>query len=134
MDPITAAIIAALTAGALSGLTQTGTTAITDAYQGIKELLVQKFGGRSHVVQALDHLEAKPESTSRQSGLAEEIIAVQAEQDGEVLAAATHLMTLLQPQQAGLGKFTIQNNAPVQGQIIGDQQTIIQHFGEQPKP
>ncbi len=35
--------------------------------------------------------------------------------------------------QAGLGKFTIQNNAPVQGQTIGDHNTITQQFGELPK-
>ena len=133
MDPITAAIIAALAAGAISGLTQTSTTAVTDAYQALKGLLAKKFGVRGQVVQAVDHLEAKPESTARQGGLAEEIIAVQAEQDSEILAAAKHLLTLVQPQQAGLGTFTIQNNAPVQGQTIGDHNTITQQFGDLPK-
>jgi hypothetical protein len=42
-------------------------------------------------------------------------------------------LTLVQPQQAGLGKFTIQNNAPVQGQTIGDHNTITQQFGDLPK-
>lgn len=133
MDPITAAIVAALEAGALSGLTETGKTAITDAYQSLKNLLAKKFGPRSQVVQAVDHLEAKPESASRQGGLAEEIVAVGAEQNSEVLAAAKHLLTLVQPQQAGLGKFTVQNNAPAQGQTIGDHNTVTQQFGDLPK-
>src|SRR5947209_5290623 len=64
MDPISAAIVAALAAGALSGLTETGKTAITDAYQELKDLLVKKFGARSQVVQTVDHLEARPESAS----------------------------------------------------------------------
>jgi hypothetical protein len=50
-----------------------------------------------------------------------------------VLAAAEHLLTLAQPQQAGLGKFSIQNNAPVQGQTVGDHNTITQQFGDLPK-
>lgn len=133
MDPITTAIIAALAAGAISGLTETGKAGITDAYQALKGLLTKKFGAKSQVVQAVDHLEAKPGSTSRQGGLQEEIVAVKAEQDSEVLAAAKHLLTLVQPQQAGLGKFTIQNNAPVQGQNVGDHNVNIQHFGEMPK-
>jgi hypothetical protein len=36
------------------------------------------------VVQAVDHLEAKPTSTSRQGGLQEEIVAVWADQDSEI--------------------------------------------------
>jgi hypothetical protein len=36
MDPITEAIIAALTAGALSGLTETGKAGMIDAYQSLK--------------------------------------------------------------------------------------------------
>jgi tetratricopeptide (TPR) repeat protein len=131
IDPITTAISAALDAGALSGLTQMSTTAIKDAYQALKGLLSKKFGARSNVVRAIAHLEARPESAGRQAGLAEEITAVQAEQDSEVLATATHLLTLVQPQQAGMGKFTIQNNAPVQGQNIGDYQQITQYFGDQ---
>lgn len=133
MDPITAAIIAALTAGVASGLTETSKVAITDAYQALKGLLAKKFGPKSQVVQAVDHLEARPESANRQGGLAEEMTAIQAEQDSEILAAATHLLRLTQPQQAGAGKFTIQNNAAVQGQTIGDHNTITQQFGELPK-
>ena len=133
MDPITAAIIAALAAGAISGLTETSKTAISDVYQAFKNLLAKKFGARSKVVQAVDYLEAEPASTARRGELQKEIVAVQAEQDSQVLAAAKHLLTLVQPQQAGLGKFTIQNNAPVQGQTIGDHNTITQQFGDLPK-
>ncbi len=133
MDPITAAIVAALAAGAVSGLTETGKTAIIDAYKKLKDLLAGKFGARSEVVQAVDQLETKPESAGRQGTLQEEIIAVRAEQNADVLAAAKHLLTLIQPQQAGLGKFTIQNNAPVQGQNFAEYQQIEQHFGNPPK-
>jgi hypothetical protein len=133
MDPITTAIVGALAAGAVSGLTETSKTAITDAYKKLKDLLVGKFGARSAVVQAVDQLEAKPESAGRKESLQEELIAIDAGQDADVLAAAKHLLTLVQPQQAALGKFTIQNNAPVQGQNIAEYQNIEQHFGNPPK-
>lgn len=133
MDPITAAIVAALSAGAISGLTETSKTAISDAYQALKDLLARKWGVASKVVEAVTLLEAKPDSTGRQNILQEEIAAASVEHDTEALALAQQLQTLVQPQQAGLGKFTIQNNAAVQGQSVGDHNTITQHFGKLPE-
>lgn len=47
MDLITTAIVAALSAGAVSGLTEVSKTAVTDAYQTLKDLLAKKFGAHS---------------------------------------------------------------------------------------
>jgi hypothetical protein len=132
MDPITTAIVAALSAGAASGLTEASKSAISDTYHALKDLLAKKCGARSDVVQAVTHLEARPDSTGRQETLLEEIATAALEQDTDVLATAKHLLTLVQPQQAGQGKFTIQNNAPVQGQNVGDHNTITQQFGKLP--
>src|SRR5260221_5845358 len=95
MDPITAAIVGALAAGALRGLTKIGETALSDAYTYLKAILNRKFGARSGVMQALAQLENKPDSTNRQGVLHEELAAVNAWQDTEVVAAATRLPTLL---------------------------------------
>jgi tetratricopeptide (TPR) repeat protein len=130
-DPITTAISVALAVGAQSGLTQTSTTVITDAYAQLKALLIKKFGQQSKVVQAVELVEAKPASEARKAMLAEEVAIVKADQDSEVQATAMHLLALVQPQQAGLGKYTVQNYGPVQGQIIGDHGVITQHFGDQ---
>src|SRR5437879_4704555 len=99
MGPVTTAIIAALTVGATGGLTDTAKTAMSDAYQGVKALLAKKFGAKSAVVEAVTHLEAKPDSSARQQGVQEEVVATHAEQDNEVLALARHLLSLL-PQAA----------------------------------
>jgi hypothetical protein len=133
MDPITSAIVAALSEGAVRGLTEASKTAVIDAYQTLKDLLTRKFGASSEVVQAIDHLEAKPESAGRQETLGEEMIAVNAEQDHGILAAARQVLALAHSQQTVMSKFTIQNNAPVQGQTIGDHHTIMQQFEEGPK-
>jgi hypothetical protein len=133
MDSITTAILAALSAGTASGVTEVSKTAITDTYTKLKNLLAHKFGARSDLAQAIDHLEAWPESDSCKELLQEEVIAVNAAQDEEVRAAAQQVLLLVRPQQADLSKFTIQNNAPVQGLIIGDHSTVTQHFGEPPK-
>lgn len=133
MDPITTAIVAALSAGAIGGITDTTKTAINDSYSKLKGLLTKKHGVDSDVVQAIDKLEAKPESSGRRDTLQEEIAAARAEQDDQILAAAKQVLTLVKTQQAGMGKFTIQNNGPVQGQNIGDHQHVTQHFGKMPE-
>ncbi len=74
-------------------------------------------------MQAIDKLEAKPDSPGRKELLAEEIVAAKAEQDEEIIAVAKQILTLVKPQQAGLGKFNIQNTAPVGQQNIGDHNT-----------
>jgi len=51
MDPITAAIVAGLAAGA----GKVGSSTITDAYDGLKRLLTEKFGGTKVVKAVTDH-------------------------------------------------------------------------------
>src|SRR5260221_12878210 len=65
MDPVTTAILAALAAGAIGGITEMSKTAITDAYQKLKGLLVNKFGATSKVATAVDELEEVHESKGR---------------------------------------------------------------------
>lgn len=101
MDPITTAIVAALSAGAISGLTEMSKTAITDAYARLKTLLTKKFGGESDVVHAVNEVEAKPDSAGRQATLQEEVAAVKADQDQEVLHAAQTLLQLFQASPEG---------------------------------
>src|SRR5215831_6761666 len=98
MDPITTAIVSALSVGALSGLTETSKAAISDAYARLKTLLTKKFGGESEVVHAVDAVEAKPESAGRQATLQEEVATAKADQDQEVAQA---LLQLLQASEAG---------------------------------
>ena len=103
MDPITAAIVAAISAGALTSLTQASTSALTDAYGKLKALLVKKFGHESDVVQAVEQVEAKPTSQARTALLDEEVTAVKADQDSELLQLAQALQQVIQssPGQGG---------------------------------
>lgn len=129
MDPITLAIVAALTAGATSGLSETAKAMIAEAYQGLKNVIKKKVTEKSPLITSIEVLETKPQSVGRQQTLNEEIMEAQIDQDQDILAAAHKLMTLVQPQQVGLGKFTIQNTGTVQGQVIGDHAQVKQHFG-----
>ncbi len=96
MDPITAAIVTAVSAGAIGGLTEVGKTALTDAYSKLKALLIKKFGKESDVVQAVEQTEAKPASEARQVVLAEEVAAVHADHDAELLQLAQALQQVIQ--------------------------------------
>ncbi len=101
MDPITTAVVAALSAGVISGLTDAGKKVIGDAYDGLKALLKKKFGSQSEVVQSVENLEAKPESPSRQGMLKEEVQAVKADQDPDLLQAAQTLLDQIKVQPGG---------------------------------
>jgi hypothetical protein len=101
MDPFSAAIIAALTAGALSGLTDVGRKLIADAYTGLKSLLIKKFGDQSALVQSVTNLEAKPESPNRQGVLLEEVQAAKVDQDPDLLQAAQSLLEQIKAQPGG---------------------------------
>ncbi len=99
--PLGAAIVAAVSTGALSGQTQASNPALAAAYHHLKALLSQKFGSESELVHAINAVEAKPDSAGRQATLQEEIAAAQADQDQEVLQVAQTLLHLLQPISEG---------------------------------
>ena len=101
MDPVTTAILAALSAGAIGGITEMSKTAITDAYQKLKGLLVNKFGAKSKVVTAVDDLEEEHDSKGRQLTLQEQIAKVKADQDQELVQAAQILLRELRSQPGG---------------------------------
>ncbi len=101
MDPVTTAILAALAAGAVGGVTEISKTAITDAYQKLKGLLVNKFGAKSKVVTAIDDLEEEHDSKGRQLTLQEQIAKVKADQDQELVQAAQVLLREVRSQPGG---------------------------------
>ncbi len=95
MDPITAAIVAALAAG----LTEVRKNAVVDAYNGLKSLLKKKFGDDSKVVKAVDDLEEEKDSKGRQLTLQEQI--AKADQDPELRQAAQALLSEIRTQPGG---------------------------------
>lgn len=104
MEPITATLVTALIAGAAAAATDVASDAIQSAYTGLKNLVIQKLGGRADVENAVQQVEAKPDSPSRQGMLQEEVEAAltadpAAAQDAELRAQAEALLSLL--EQAG---------------------------------
>ena len=101
MDPVTLAIIAGLSAGATSGVSDAAKKAVVDGYEGLKALIKKKFGSNSDVADAIEKLQAKPDSSGRRETLAEELKAVDAGVEPEVLAAARTLLELIKALPQG---------------------------------
>jgi hypothetical protein len=101
MDPVTAAILAAVAAGLAKGAGEVATKGVADAYKGLKSVLRRRFGGQSDIVKAVEDLEARPESKARQEVVREEVEAVRAPADAEVVAAAQRLLENIREMPGG---------------------------------
>jgi hypothetical protein len=104
MDPITL-IVAALAAGAASGMGDAASQAIKDAYAGLKALLKKRFAGNAKAEETLADHEADPniyaapmEKQLKETGVAE---------DPSVIEAAQKLMELVDPQGAAAGQYNV---------------------------
>src|SRR5579863_9136548 len=120
MDPITVAIVAALTVGATSGLSETTKALITDAYQSLKNLIKKKVSEKSHLITSIEVLETKPQSVGRQHTLNEDITEAQLDHDQDILQAAHRLYSLIQDESNG--EQHLQH-------IIGNYNAIVQGSG-----
>ena len=107
MDPITTAIIAALTAGAAAGLTDVTKQVISDLYGQLKGLIHNKFGKDSQISKAIANIEEKPDSVGRRETLKEEVASAKVDQDPEIMKLAQQLVEQLKAQPGG-GQFVQQ--------------------------
>lgn len=69
---------------------------MVDGYERLKALLARRFGDRSEVVQAVQGLEARPDSPARRDLVVEEVERSGAGNDEELLAAARDLLARIQ--------------------------------------
>lgn len=90
MDPVVAAIVAALASGAIVAAKDVATNAVKDAYAGLKKLIVSRFEKAKPFVEAV---EASPESKPEQQVLARQLGA--AAGDPSMKEAADRLLAAL---------------------------------------
>ena len=93
MDTITTAIVAAIAA--------ISSNAIKDSYSALKALLKKKFGEKSDLVEAVNKLEAKPQSEARKATVQEEVEAAKANDDHEIVQLAQSLLEKLKEHPSG---------------------------------
>jgi hypothetical protein len=133
MDPITTAIVAAVS----TGVTTVGKQAVVDAYNGLKKIIASKFEKDNQVSKAIAEVEKNPNSRGQQMVLSEQVAATKADQDAEVVKMAQELIEALKSTEAGskaVAKFQIEAKE-MQAGVIGDQAHIEGgiHFGNAKK-
>lgn len=125
MDTVTL-ILTALSAGASAGLKDTASQAVKDTYNGLKTLIQNKFAGKPTAELALVEYEADPDTYEKP--LKKALTEVHVDQEKDIIEAAQQLMTLVQPQQAAMGKYNIQITGNIQGYAQGDNQQVTMNF------
>jgi hypothetical protein len=101
MDPITTAIVATLTSGFDGDATPVERKAKIAAYEALIAELEKKFGLQSEIVNAIEGLEANPDSIGRKEVLKEEVAAAKADRDPDILQAAEVLLDQIRTQLDG---------------------------------
>jgi len=116
MDPITL-IVTALAAGAAAGFRQSASTAVMDAYEGLKGLVRKRFAGRRDGDLVLARHAESPEAW--EAPLAAELAAAGAENDTDLVAAAQAVMKLVDEAGSRAGRYVVDVRGS-QGVQIGD--------------
>ncbi len=118
MDPITTAIVAAVSAG----VTDVGKKAFTDVYQSLKDLIKSKFGEDNKVSKAIADLEDNRKSKGQQMVLAENMALEKADQDSELIKLSKQLFQALKETESGrraVAKYQIDARDSQIG-VVGD--------------
>jgi hypothetical protein len=113
MDPVTVTIVSAVAAGAAAGASEVATSAIKDAYTGLKRLIADDYRNVAPFVEAV---EADPASKPEQAVLAKQLDQAGAAKDDELQAAAQALLDAVaelrtKPDAAALFDFGVLHRA-----------------------
>jgi len=114
MDPITTAIVAALPALASDVVS----SAVKDAYAGLKALIVRRFGATSAVAKSVDDLEANPKSKGQAMVLSEHVVEAKAEADADIMKAVSTLIEALKNDKTS-GTSSVHVHATMTGGVAG---------------
>ena len=133
MDPITAAIVAALPAMA----TDTVKSAVKDAYEGLRAVIQRKWGKDAPITKAVTALEEDPNSKAQAAVLEEKVAAVKATEDPEVAQALHKLVERLKAEGVGgetVAKIQVTiSGGTVQGGVgVGNMHVDTMNFGVPP--
>jgi hypothetical protein len=128
MDPVTV-VVTALAAGAAAGAKDTASSAVRDAYNGLRELVRRRFAGRGAATVALEQHAADPQVW--EAPLRQEMAATGAADDAGVLQAAQQLLALVDAVGAQAGKYQV-DASQAQGVQVGDRNVQTNTFGAPP--
>jgi hypothetical protein len=130
MEPISI-LLAALSVGALRGVEQGAEVAISDAYQGLKDLIARRLRGNTPAEVALEEHAQDPDTW--EAPLRKALQASRLDQDEEVLASAQRVLQLADPSGTGAGKYSMDLRGAQVGNV-GDHANVTTHFNAPPQP
>ncbi|MEV5498393.1 hypothetical protein AB0M50_23635 [Nonomuraea fuscirosea] len=117
-------IVAALTAGASAGVTASASTAVQDAYAGLRDAVRRRLAGDQDALAELDQdAQDRPDGPERLTAALE---AAGADRDPEILQAARDLLALVRAPHAGPRPTVVLHEA--KGVQIGDGNTQTNTF------
>jgi hypothetical protein len=130
MDPITTAVVSAVSAG----VTTVGKKAVVDAYNVLKKIITSKFEKDNQLSKAIAEVEKNPDSKGQYIVLSEQVAATKAGHDTEIVKKAQELIKALKSTEAGckaIAKFQIDAKDAQVG-VIGDRTKVEGgiHFGD----
>jgi hypothetical protein len=125
MDPVTTAIVSAISAGVVGAAPKLVEKEVVDAYKSLKGLLKRKFGADSGLVSALHGLEAHPDSGPRTGVVQEEVATAGADRDPDILNAVKDLLDTLKANpistqhiQTATGNYNAQASGNASARVI----------------
>mgnify|MGYP000196320580 CR=1 FL=1 len=119
MEPMSL-IIGALVAGSTEALKDTASQAVKDAYQGLKTLIIDKWGKKEEAKILLDNHEQNPEPF--RPGLESKLSELELDQDQAIIQAAEALLEVADPEGTQSGKYQLTITGSSQFQV-GDGNT-----------
>jgi hypothetical protein len=135
MEPITTAILAAVQTLASSDVAKTG---VKDAYEGLKAVILRKWGDSAPISKAITAIEEDPKSKAQAAVLDEKVGAVKATEDADVLQALHQLVAQMKTHGIG-GEAVATINFNMSGGVVqgaagvGSLQVGSMTFGAPPK-
>jgi hypothetical protein len=126
VEPISL-ILTALAAGAAKGSGESATSAVKDAYTGLRDALRRRFADKPAARSALEQYAAEPDDDWRAT-LETFLARAGADRDEAILAAAAAVMNGLDPEGARAGTYVV-NLAGASGVQVGNQNTQTNYFG-----
>jgi len=134
MEPITAAILAALPALA----TDVARPALEDAYEGLKAVIRRKWSETGAVTKAITALEKNPTSKAQAEVLEEKIVTAKVDKDAEVIQALHRLIEQMKIDGIGTepaARIQINISGGTQKGVVGAEKVHIETmtFNSSPK-
>jgi hypothetical protein len=116
MDPVSL-LVAALVAGAGAGLTDAASSAVRDAYTGLRAVLGKRFAGKRAAEVVLAEHEQDPQAY--EPLLRKYVTETGADGDAEALRLAQQVLMLVDPAGGNAGKYQV-DASHAQGLQVGD--------------